>query len=160
MNYSPLIFNLYQKEIFKEALENCENGILSNINKTEFTIKNKEKKDSYQIFIKNIPVELVSKNNKTTHTKSSVGWRKQESPKAFKSHSLKLDIKVRLLLCFLCRYRLKEKGKMLGKRRPRGMITWLKNLRTCFTKVTIELFGAAVRNIITAGMIANVRNGT
>jgi len=50
-------------------------------------------------------------------------------------------------------------GKVFGKRGPgRRRISWLKNLRTWYSKTTTERFKAAVNKVIIARMLANIRN--
>lgn len=51
-------------------------------------------------------------------------------------------------------------GKVQGKRGVgRRRISWLKNLRTWFSKTTTQLFRAAVNKVIIAKMVADIRNG-
>jgi hypothetical protein len=46
---------------------------------------------------------------------------------------------------------------VLGDRGPkRGRISWLKNLRTWFSKTTTELFRATVDKVIISSKIANI----
>lgn len=154
---SPLIFNLYSEEIFNEALEGEEHGILVNgerlnniryaddtvvfadniismqrlidkiseaseryglkvnINKTKFMIISKNTNTRGQLFIRNIPIQRVSEftylgtvvNEQWDHSQEiKVRIEKARSAfksmdKLFKSHNLNLEIKIRLLRCYI-----------------------------------------------------------
>lgn len=290
---SPLIFNLYSEEVFKEAFDGADMGILLNgerlnniryaddtvifadnmnslqqlinrindvsnqyglkinINKTKFMVISKETGGRYNLIINNKPIERVTQfsylgtmiNEDWDHSqeiririeKARAAFN--QMAKVFKSHSLNIGIKIRLLRCYIFsilfygmeswtlteaterrleafemwlyrrilriswmdkvtnksvlermnkslevmntikkrkleylghimrndnKYGLLKsvlQGKVYGKRGPgRRRISWLKNLRTWFSKTTTELFRAAVNKVIISRMIANIRN--
>jgi hypothetical protein len=154
---SPILFNLYSEEIFSEALEKCEHGILLNgerlnniryandtvifadslnslqqlinkvnevserfglqvnITKTKFMIISKNKVRDAQLLINNTPVDRVKQYNYLGTTVNEQWDHSQEikcriekarsafnnMAKLFKSHNLNLEIKVRLLRCYI-----------------------------------------------------------
>lgn len=70
----------------------------------------------------------------------------------FLGHIMRNEAKYKLLKSNI-------QGKVLGKKGPgRKRISWLKNLRTWFSKTTTKLFRAAVNKVNTIGVISNVQN--